>query len=252
MKTKFIVSIVSLLFLSAAVFAQQSRTSIIEVQDPLAKQFDIDVIEETTVITEEPAPPGPANWQNRTKGGGGGGGASADLIMIEEIVNLTAKGWQLIKENAPVVNTSNTYATAVPNFPKSWTMLTGWKGPKIVTKRKVYKNWLFGDVIELKYSLRFQYGGSYDGKGKFLTGVSIEVDRLYVFWGYDFDVKVHIPDNTVTNIGKTTQDPVAAMLIQITYAVDGKSITSLTDTYAINALGDVKEMSEQAHIKAEM
>jgi len=50
------------------------------------------------------------------------------------------------------------------------------------------------NVVDFTFRVVFLYGGNYQGKGKYLTGITVIPSNVDVMWGYKFDCKVSIPD----------------------------------------------------------
>lgn len=168
----------------------------------------------TTGGTPVPVPPvggGPI-------GGPIGGGTGQDpLVLIDRIVNLAHKIWKIIEENKPVVNTNITYANAVPEGITSWTQLAQWKPPESTMYGFYAKNAYGVRVIDVKYVVFRTCGGNYKGKGKFLTGVTVEPTSISVAWGYKFSMDANVP--SVANVG-TTEDPIASMMAKLNWKID--------------------------------
>ena len=78
-------------------------------------------------------------------------------------------------------------------------MMENWQLPKSKTYRVVYKNLYGVEVISFTYTLHFQYGGSYEGSGKYLTGVIVSATDLFVSWGFDFSAQTEVL--SVANLG---------------------------------------------------
>lgn len=140
------------------------------------------------------------------------------LVVIDKIINLAEKIFSIIERNKPVVDISVNYANAVPQGINHWTQLQNWKRPK--TKRYVFssKNYFGAEVIRVKYQVTWTYGGDYQGKGKFLTGVTVEPLAVKVLWGYKFSLVAEVPDSTIINVG-TSEDPVAAMQVNLKWTI---------------------------------
>jgi hypothetical protein len=152
-----------------------------------------------------------------------GGGLNFDNInqtigVIDNIVNLADKFWSIIDKSRPVVAVTTTYANAVPFGTSHWTQLQGWSKPS--TKRYAFsiKNSLGSEVVKVVYQVHSTHGGNFQGKGKFLTGVTIEPLTITAPWGYTVDLKAEVPDSTVANAG-THEDPVASMQVQLKWKV---------------------------------
>ena len=152
------------------------------------------------------------------------------LVSIEKIVNIASKLWQIIKDNAPVVNIDTKYATAYPQGVTSATQLAGWSRPKSYVYGFYAEN-LYGSVmIDVKYKVTYTYNGSYKGKGKYLTAVTVVPEKAQGSWGYRFQMSATVPDSTIANVGTDT-DPIAAMQLKLSWTmasvlkqVDGTSV----------------------------
>jgi len=146
---------------------------------------------------------------------------NAVLDTIDKIVNLAQKVWEIIEKNQPVVNINVNYANAVPYGIQHWTQLQGWSKPKTATYRFVAKNLSGIEVVKVTYQLEFRYNGNYQGKGKFLTGVTIEPISVETVWGYNVSLSAEIPDSTIANVG-THEDPIASMQVQLKWTIHTK------------------------------
>jgi hypothetical protein len=161
---------------------------------------------------------------------------------IVSIINIANKIWKIIKENAPVVESETKYAAAVPEGASSPNQLCEWKGPKTYEYRFSAKNLYGGEVVSVSYKVVFSYGGKFDGKGAYLTGVTVVPGAVNVSWGYKLFMSAFVPDTTITNIG-TYEDPKAAMQLKLSSKIstplkewDGNSV------YLINGGGELKEI----------
>ncbi|MBI4802051.1 MAG: hypothetical protein HY796_05970 [Elusimicrobia bacterium] len=137
---------------------------------------------------------------------------------IDQIVNLAQKIWDIIKANAPVVNIAVNYANAVPYGTTHWTQLQGWSKP--MTKKYAFsmKNGFGSEVVKVLYQVHWVPNGNLQGKGKFLTGVTVEPISVTAAWGYTVDLLAQVPDSTIANVG-THEDPVASMQVQLNWKV---------------------------------
>lgn len=152
------------------------------------------------------------------------------LVNIDSIVNIASKVWKIVEANAPVVNINTKYATAYPQGVTSATQLSGWSRPKSYTYSFYAENLYGMTMIDCTYKMSFTYGGSYQGKGKFLTGVAIIPSKVTAGWGYTFYMNAAVPDSTIANVG-TAANPVAAMQMKLAWTmktvlkeVDGTSV----------------------------
>jgi hypothetical protein len=138
------------------------------------------------------------------------GGEEDPLVLIDKIINLGKKIWEIVEANKPVVNIQTQYATATPKGVDHWSQLAGWKAPQGTIYGFYAKNAYGATVINVRYQVLRTCGGNYNGKGKYLTAVTIEPLTVDVLWGYKFNLSVEVPDSSIANAG-TAEDPVAAM-----------------------------------------
>ena len=100
--------------------------------------------------------------------------AGETIAIIDQIVNLAEKIWNIIDKNRPVVNITTNYANAVPYGTSHWTQLQSWSKPS--TKKYAFsmKNGYGTEVVKVTYQVHWTHSGNFQGKGKFLTGVTVE------------------------------------------------------------------------------
>ncbi|MEI7529352.1 MAG: hypothetical protein WCK76_10450 [Elusimicrobiota bacterium] len=166
-------------------------------------------IDENSTVIEEIADKGGATGFNGTVKQLGGA-----IGVIGNIVNLGEKIWNVIEKNQPVVNATTKYANAVPYGISSWTQLQGWSRPAAKKYSFSQKNGFGCEVVKVVYQVQYTHSGNLDGKGKFLTGVSIEPLSIAVAWAYKVSLASEVPDPTIANVGTST-DPVASMQVQL-------------------------------------
>lgn len=137
---------------------------------------------------------------------------------IDKIVNLAEKIFGIIKENKPVVNITTNYANAVPYGTSHWTQLQGWSKPSTRKYAFSMKNGFGSEVVKVVYQVHWTHSGNFQGKGKFLTGVTVEPISVNAAWGYTVDLTAEVPDSTVANVG-TSEDPIASMQVQLNWKI---------------------------------
>ncbi|OGR90983.1 MAG: hypothetical protein A2V88_17055 [Elusimicrobia bacterium RBG_16_66_12] len=148
----------------------------------------------------------------------GGEGGQDPTVILDQIINIGQKIWKIIADNKPVVDVRNQYATALPKGATRWDSMGGWQPPKGVIYGLSAKNVYGVPVINVRYQVLRTFGGSYKGKGKYLTAVTVEPLLVEVAWGYKYTMEAAIPDTSVVNVG-TTDNPVAAMMAQLAWRV---------------------------------
>lgn len=165
------------------------------------------------------------------------------IDTLDRIVNLAQKIWEIIEKNQPVVNISVNYANAIPYGIQHWTQLQGWSKPKTVRYSFVAKNGYGADVVKVVYQVHSTYGGNYQGKGKFLTGVTVEPISVETAWGYKVSLAAEVPDSTIANVG-THEDPIASMQLQLKWKIH----TVIKDSeqkaiYYVDGTGKIEEIA---------
>ncbi|MDP2865334.1 MAG: hypothetical protein Q8O90_03735 [Elusimicrobiota bacterium] len=153
-----------------------------------------------------------------TPGTATGPDINGTIDTLDKIVNLMEKIFSIIEKNQPVVNITTNYANAVPFGTSHWTQLQGWSKP--ATKKYAFsmKNAYGSEVVKVTYQVHRTHSGNFNGKGKFLTGVTVEPLNVVTAWGYKVTLVSEVPDSTIANVG-TQEDPVASMQLQLKWVV---------------------------------
>lgn len=154
-------------------------------------------------------------------------GVNNTIDTLDKIVNLMEKIFAIIEKNQPVVNITTNYANAVPFGTSHWTQLQGWSKPATKKYSFSMKNAYGSEVVKVTYQVHRTHSGNFNGKGKFLTGVTVEPLKVVTAWGYKVTLVSEVPDSTIANVG-TQEDPVASMQLQLKWVVHTmvKDITS--------------------------
>lgn len=136
---------------------------------------------------------------------------------ITEIINIGKKIWKIIEANRPVVNVKTDSATILPVGIQSALQLEGWSMPQSKRYGVAYKN-LFGmEVVKFDFRFIYTYGGSLDGKGKYLANVTMVPADLQVSWGFKFNADAKVVN--MVNVG-TKEDPVVGAELLLDWSVD--------------------------------
>ncbi len=169
-------------------------------------------------------------------------GINSTVGVIDNIVNLAQKIWDIIEKNQPVVNITTNYANAVPYGTSHWTQLQGWSKPATKKYSFSMKNAYGSEVSKVVYQVHYTYAGNFQGKGKFLTGVTIEPLNVVTAWGYKVSLVSEVPDSTIANVG-THEDPIASMQVQLKWTVHTalKDISSKA-IYYVRGDGQLEEL----------
>lgn len=141
---------------------------------------------------------------------------SDELVIIDQIINLGEKIWTIIEKNHPVVNINYQYANALPQGVKNSSELEGFSDLVFRSYRMYGKN-LFGiTVYDVTYTLVHRYGGSYNGKGRYLENVTVLPHNVEVAWGYT--VTLNVNSVSVLNVG-TKENPIGAVTMGLDFNV---------------------------------
>ncbi len=142
------------------------------------------------------------------------------IAIIDDLIALGKKVWPLIEGNKPVLNTDMSKQFSVlPNLEGDnveFFDMENWSFPKAKSYRVEYKNGYGAVVVGFTYTVQFQYGGQYNGVGRYLSGIRVSADQVSVLWGYNFNAKSEMIN--IANLG-TKDFPVAGATVQVSYVV---------------------------------
>ncbi len=162
------------------------------------------------------------------------------IKVTRELIALGKEIYKIVEAGRPVVNINK--MTPVSVLPKTNAGapvdpmdLDGWKAP-IYKKYKVsYKNYLGGTPASFTFMLMYSYGGSENGKGKYITGALIKATDVTVKWGYSLDADFKVL--SIMNAG-SRDNKVAAAVLEINYKVSTVlQSTDTSETFYINGAG---------------
>lgn len=165
------------------------------------------------------------------------------IAVAKELVALGEKVYELVNKGRPVVSTSYAPITVLP---KSNGMVVdvldteNWRMPVSRTYKITYENLYGMDVVTFRYKVIFAYGGSYNGKGAYVTSAQIVPETVSVNWGFNFTANMKL--GGIQNHG-TKERPVAGAIMQMEYTVSNilKSDTTV-DSYHVTGTGGFREL----------
>jgi hypothetical protein len=181
--------------------------------------------------------PGAPNEKGLLNGGKVGKviGVASDLVALGEgIYNLVNKGKPSNKSSyAPI--------TVIPRVGGKYVDIMeteNWSVPKKVTYQIIYKNLYGMEVVKFRYSVIYSFGGTYNGKGAYITAAQIIPDSIMTSWGFDFSA--HMKLGGIQNHG-SKENPVAGAIMIMEYRVETVLQASLeSDSYHITGRGGFK------------
>lgn len=138
-------------------------------------------------------------------------------VILDRIINMGKKIWKIIEANRPVVDYRSDTANALPQGAVAWQQLESWDAPRARIFKVAYENLYGSEVVTFKFRVLYTANGRVNGKGRYLTNVTIVPHELNVAWGYTFNAQGTVP--SVVNAG-TSREPVAAMELLMKWSVD--------------------------------
>jgi hypothetical protein len=167
-------------------------------------------------------------------------GGRNPMEIIKAIITIGERAWDLVVQGKPVIRSSHQPISVLPQVEGKDIVamdLENWSLPKAKTFNFVAKSRSGKEYVNFKYSVHFTYGGSYNGKGKFLAGVDITPINIKLGWGKKFDSHTRLLE--VVNHG-TKEDPLVSALMSITYTIRGMTKTTrMTENYQVVADGRI-------------
>jgi vacuolar-type H+-ATPase subunit D/Vma8 len=116
----------------------------------------------------------------------------------------------------------------------------GWRMPTKYSYDVSYKNMYGIEVVKFRYSVIFSYGGSFNGKGAYLTAAQIVPETINTLFGFDFNANMKLVG--LQNHG-TKENPVAGAILSMEYFVgsmvqENRQVT----TFHITGRGGFKKL----------
>jgi hypothetical protein len=118
----------------------------------------------------------------------------ASAIDWGMVVNVGKKIWEIVEKNQPTLQVQTSSASALPGGISDWKQMAGWQTPISRAYSITYTNLYTIKVVQFTFRVVFHYGGNYQGKGKYMTGITVIPSNIDVLWGYNFDCKVTVPE----------------------------------------------------------
>lgn len=160
------------------------------------------------------------------------------LMIVDKLVAIGEKIIPTIEKGRPAVTNKPMQAISViPRIDAQDPVvheMGDWSIPVTKHYKIDYSNGVGGAAASFVYSITFQYGGTYGGKGKYLTGVRVAARDIKVNWGFDLDASSQLIQ--ISNVG-TTQNVIAGATIEITYTVKNV-MRNLTSSVSFHVTGD--------------
>lgn len=161
-------------------------------------------------------------------------------VIVDKIINIGSKIWEIVVSNAPVVDINMPPANALPAGTMCWNQLENWQPPRSREYEVNYKNGWGMNIVKFKYRVVYTAGGSYNGTGRYLANVTVFPATVNVAWGFNFNAEASI--GSLMNLG-TTQDPEAGMEIAVRWRVKTPlNDTQSTENFFVRGNGEMIEL----------
>ena len=160
------------------------------------------------------------------------------IMMIDKLVAIGQKILPIIDKGRPVV--TNSPMAAISVVPKALSKehvdgtMENWSLPLTRHYTISYPNGVGIIVAKFVYSVTFQHSGTYNGRGRFLTGIRSAAKKIDVVYGFNLDAKSRLIQ--ISNIGKNG-NVVAGAMIEMEYTVKNFS-RSITNVDSFFLTGD--------------
>ncbi|MFA6239188.1 MAG: hypothetical protein WC635_17750 [Bacteriovorax sp.] len=153
------------------------------------------------------------------------------ILIVEKLIAIGQKIAPLIKEGRAVItNNPMAVVSVLPRTEAKDAVLYdmgGWSVPVAKHYKVAFVNGFNSEVVTFVYSITYQYNGSVNGKGRYLTGIRASARNISISWGFDLDASSQLLQ--ISNVG-TQQDVVAGATLEMSYTVKNwtKNITTNT------------------------
>lgn len=152
------------------------------------------------------------------------------IMVVDKLIAIGQKIMPTIEKGRAVV--TNNPMTAVSVLPRLETKdpvvhdMGGWSIPVTKHYKISYSNGFGSEVVSFVYSITYQHGGTYGGKGKYLTGIRASARNITISWGFDLDASSQLLQ--ISNVG-SADNVVAGATIEISYTVKNWTRTITTN-----------------------
>ena len=192
--------------------------------------------------TTNTTPITPSTFNDRVDSAGKVISVARDIVALGEAI------YELVKKGKPTNVTEYAPISVVPKDPATKEIvdlfdLEGFSMPVEKTFVARVKNGVGKEVVKFTYKVMFSYGGSYNGAGRYLTGVIIVPQSVVTQFGWEFNASMKL--SGMMNHG-TKIDPVAGIMITVKYQMNGWSTAyERNDTIHITGRGEFRNHMAQ-------
>lgn len=164
------------------------------------------------------------------------------IQVAKDLVALGEDLYRLVIKGKPTNTTTYAPISVVPKVngsPVDLMETEDWQMPVKRSYEISYENYLGIEIVYFRYSVIFSYGGSYDGKGAYLTAVQVIPEQVMTLFGFDFTATMKL--GGIQNQG-TRKNPIAGATILLEHTVSSILATStVVDPFYITGSGAFKK-----------
>ena len=244
-KTIALTALVLATSLQAKTSVKEGALGSIEISDvTTSKMVEINP-DPTTPATPVPATPAPT-FNDRVTQVGGVISVAKDVVALGEAI------YALVEKGRPKITTEYAPISILPRDPTNSATdpalkyavdpfdMEGFSFPveKLITAK--IKSPTGGAAVEFKYKVIYSYGGSYNGTGKYLTGINIIPASVKVGHGWTLNSTMKLTG--MMNHG-TRANPIVGAMITVKYSIGSMTQAfERNDTIYISGDGSMKAM----------
>jgi hypothetical protein len=172
---------------------------------------------------------------------------TAAEVVVDKIINIGTKIWNVIERGRPVANYSSQRANALPQNTRRWDQLQNWQRPTSRVQSVVYKNLYGMEVVRFTYRVISLYGGDVSGIGRYIGYATVEPLEMTVAFMYTFNAGAKV--DAVYNMGSSA-NPVAGMLMNVNWTISTilKSSTE-SHSYTLDGRGNILLPQNQGSLR---
>ncbi|CAF1431267.1 unnamed protein product [Rotaria magnacalcarata] len=150
------------------------------------------------------------------------------------LVNHAKNVWSIISKNAATADVHTIHGNVLPANITSPLELQCWSSSPVSRSSTLTICSRLGiRILRFEFDLEFLYGGSLNGRGAYLDGITVTPSCTIVAWCYVFNANVEI--TSVRNVG-TSDNPIAAAHVELKYQL--KALSRVEGTVSFDVKGD--------------
>ncbi|ATH07855.1 hypothetical protein BIY24_07795 [Halobacteriovorax marinus] len=167
------------------------------------------------------------------------------IMVVDKLIALGKKIWTIVEAGKPVVTVDMGKPISV--LPKTdsgqlaaFYDMDSWSMPMARTYKVSFKNGFGSSVIGFDYTVNFQWGGRYEYKGAYLTGLNVQASNVSVSWGFNFDASSELV--SIVNHG-SRDNPVAGAAVRVKYTA--KSVLreiKTSESFHVTGNGQIQKL----------